>query len=79
MRRRRGLWLFFLILGVFVLMFGGTVLLFMAGVGRGEWTDGDLRWSAVAAENEALEKAGIAPAVPDSESHSAANGAEERP
>ena len=52
-----GLWLFFLILGVFVLMFGGTVLLFMAGVGRGEWTDGQLRWSAVEAENEALSNA----------------------
>lgn len=42
--------LFFVILGMFILMFSGTILLFLAAMGRGEWRNGDLRWSAVRAE-----------------------------
>lgn len=49
-----GLWLFFLVLGVFLTMFTGTVLLFASSWGRKEWTDDTLRWSAVVAEERAL-------------------------
>lgn len=46
-----GLWLFFLVFGTFLMMFGGTILLFFAAAARGEWKDPDLRWAAVRAEN----------------------------
>lgn len=49
------LWLFFCILGAFILMFGGTICMFIGSWIRGEWSDQDLRWSAVRAEGLAPE------------------------
>ncbi len=58
-----GLGLFFLILGVFLAMFTGTILLFVAGWMRGEWKDDETRWEAVLAEEpEARTSGGSAPA-----------------
>lgn len=45
-----GLGLFFLILGVFALMLGGTVLLFLGSWWRGDWRDADARFDALRAE-----------------------------
>ena len=47
-----GLALLLLIVGVFVLMFAGTILLFLSSWGRGEWRDRDARWLAVRAEKD---------------------------
>ncbi|MBI3817465.1 MAG: hypothetical protein HY286_02150 [Planctomycetes bacterium] len=51
-----GLWLFFTLFGVFVMMFAGTILLFAAACSRGEWKDSELRWSAVRAEFDESQK-----------------------
>ena len=47
-----GLALLFLVLGVFVLMFTGMILLFLSSFGRGEWRDRGARWLALRAEND---------------------------
>ena len=47
-----GLALLVLILSVFVMMFTGTILLFLSSWWRGEWKDGDARWLAVRAEKD---------------------------
>lgn len=46
-----GFGLFVLVFGVFLLMFTGTVVLFLAAAGRGEWKDASLRSEALRAEN----------------------------
>ena len=48
-----GLELFALILGVFVLMLLGTVLLFLASWWRGDWGDARSRFDALRAEEDA--------------------------
>ncbi|MBL8694639.1 MAG: hypothetical protein JNJ88_11135 [Planctomycetes bacterium] len=45
-----GPWLFLIVFGTFVLMFSGTILMFLASWWRGEWHDNTLRWSAIESE-----------------------------
>jgi hypothetical protein len=57
-----GLGLFVVVFGVFILMFLGTVLLFVGAAGRGEWRSQDLRSAALVAEQMAAEQVRDEPA-----------------